>query len=44
MGMLCESSSPLKAIFFELSVATKKWGNLPANAYILRQFFAQRTR
>jgi hypothetical protein len=44
MGMLRESSSPLKAIFSGFSVARKKRGVLPAIAFILRQFFAQRTR
>jgi len=44
MGMIRESSSPLKAVFFKPSLSLQKMGQIPAIGLILRHFFAKRTR
>jgi len=44
MGMMFESSSPLKAVFFPLCASFLKKHEHLAILLILRQFFVRRTR
>jgi hypothetical protein len=44
MGMIRESSSPLKAVFLMPQRSLQKMGQIPEIALILRLFLAKRTR